>query len=90
MKRIELEKASTIPHFIGSWFIEPLSLCNELIDFFETHRENHTQGKMAGGLNLESKRSIDLSIRPHDLEQTDHKPLRDYIEALFACHQGLP
>jgi len=87
LKRTELGKASTSPHFIGSWFIEPLSLCDELIDFFETHRENHTQGKMASGLNLESKKSVDLSIRPHDLEQTDHKPLRDYMETLFTCHK---
>jgi len=87
MKRIEIETAQAIPHFIGSWFIEPLSLCDDLITFFENHQENQTQGQMAGGVNLESKNSIDMAIRPRELEQSDHKPIRDYLDALFACHK---
>ncbi len=67
--------------------IEPLSICDALIEFFETHPENQAQGKTAGGLNLDSKNSIDLTIRPRELEQQDHEPLRDYLQALFACHQ---
>ena len=85
MQRIELE--AVWPHFIGSWQAASLSFCDELIGFFENHPENHTQGKTAGGLNLEAKNSVDLSIRPNDLQQVDHKPLRDYLELLFACHR---
>lgn len=85
VQRVEIQSQS--PHFIGSWFIEPLSLCDELIDFFETHPDNQAQGKTAGGLNLESKNSIDLTIRPRELQLADHQPIRDYLEALFACHQ---
>lgn len=87
MKRIDLNTSLTGPHFIGSWFMEPLSLCDDLINFFETHQDYQTQGRTAGGLNLESKNSTDLSIRPRDLEQADHKPVRDYIDALFVCHK---
>lgn len=87
MKRIDLTASMPSPHFIGSWFIEPLFLCEDLIDFFETYSANHTAGKTAGGLNLEAKKSTDLSIRPRDLEQADHKVVRDYIEALFTCHR---
>ncbi|MSR12724.1 MAG: 2OG-Fe(II) oxygenase [Gammaproteobacteria bacterium] len=87
MKRIELDSPSVVPHFIGSWFIENLSLCETLIDFFETQKRHQTQGQTAGGMNLEAKNSIDLSIRPRDLEAPDHQPVRDYIDALFACYK---
>lgn len=76
----------TIPHFIGSWIIEPPSLCDALIAFFEANRQNQTPGKTAGGLNPEAKHSIDLSIRPRDLAREDHQPVRSYIDALFRCH----
>ncbi len=75
------------PHFIGSWIIEPLSICDALIEFFESHPENHAQGKTAGGLNLESKKSTDLTIRPREINQDDHQAVRDYLQALFACHR---
>ena len=84
--REDIETTSS-PHFIGNWTIEPLSLCDDLIRFFEAHPENQAQGKTAGGLNLEAKNSIDLTIRPRELGQDDHKPVRDYLEALFACHR---
>jgi len=87
MKRLTIDLNAPRPHFIGGWFIEPLSVCDELIDFFETHREQQTQGKTAAGLNLKSKNSLDLSIRPSELEAPDHEPIRAYLEALYACHQ---
>ena len=85
IKRDEL--AADSPHFIGCWQFTELSLCDELIKFFESHPENQTQGKTAGGLNLDSKNSTDLTIRPRELEQEDHKAVRDYLDLLMACHQ---
>jgi prolyl 4-hydroxylase len=87
MKRIDLELSQPSPHFIGSWSIEPLSICDEVVNFFETHRSNHTKGRTAGGLSTESKNSTDLAIRPRDLELPDHEPLRTYIESLFDCYK---
>ena len=87
VQRENIQSSSPIPHFIGSWIIEPLSLCDELIGFFKAHPENQAQGKTAGGLNLESKKSTDLTIRPRELDQDDHKPVRTYLDALFACHE---
>lgn len=93
MKRFELIESSdtstleNTPHFIGCWNIESPKLCNELIEFFENHPKSHTRGQTASGVNLESKNSIDLSIRPRDLERSDHKPVREYIDALFECHK---
>lgn len=87
MKRIEIDKPAADPHFIGSWTLEHLALCDELITFFETQLGNHTKGQTASGLNTQSKNSTDLAIRPKDLKLPDHQPVRDYIEALFACHK---
>ncbi len=85
IERVELDGNS--PHFIGSWIIQPPSLCDSLIKFFDDHPEHQAQGKTAGGLNLESKKSTDLTIRPRELDQDDHEPVRDYLDALFACHK---
>ena len=87
VERLDLSSTSEAPHFIGSWVIDPVSLCNDLVAFFEAHPENHAQGKIAGGLNPESKKSLDLTIRPRELQQADHRPVRTYLEGLFACHQ---
>jgi hypothetical protein len=57
-----------------------------LIAFFESHSDNQSQGKISGGLNTESKNSTDLTIRPRELQQPDHLPVRDYLDALFACY----
>ena len=85
--RLNLTSSTEAPHFIGSWMIEPTSLCDDLVAFFEAHPENHAQGKIAGGLNPASKKSLDLTIRPRELQQADHRPVRAYLDALFACHQ---
>jgi len=87
VERLDLSSTAEAPHFIGSWVIDPVSLCNDLVAFFEAHPENHAQGKIAGGLNPESKKSLDLTIRPRELQQADHRPVRTYLEGLFACHQ---
>lgn len=86
MKRLQLEGANASPHFIGSWLLEPDSLCDELIAFFEAQGDRQSQGKTAGGLNPRAKNSMDLSVRPRDLERQDHDPVRRYIDALFECH----
>ena len=46
MKRIDIQGSS--PHFIGCWSIEQDSVCDELIDFFNTHQESQEPGQSAG------------------------------------------
>lgn len=87
MKRIDLAPSGATPHFIGSWQIEPTTVCNELIEFFESHPENHTHGQTGSGLNVAAKTSTDLAIRPRELELPDHQPVRDYLKMLFSCYQ---
>lgn len=87
MKRLHLEAPGPNPHFIGAWILERLPLCDELVSFFETNRPNQTRGQTAGGLNPDAKNSIDLAIRPRDLELQDHEPVREYMNALFTCYR---
>ncbi|MBT8145877.1 MAG: 2OG-Fe(II) oxygenase [Gammaproteobacteria bacterium] len=87
MQRIDLITDHSIPHFIGSWFLQPLSLCDDLVQFFESHQEIQTQGQTAGGVNLDAKNSTDMAIRPNELDIPGYEPLRHYFDALFACHK---
>tara|TARA_B100000745_G_C19861622_1_gene286728 strand:+ start:141 stop:341 length:201 start_codon:yes stop_codon:yes gene_type:complete len=49
MQRIALQKSTLIPNFIGSWMIEPLSLCDELITYFESNIAKQHIGVTGGG-----------------------------------------
>ena len=85
--RADLAGTAANPHFIGSWQIDPASLCEDLIGFFEAHPENQAQGKIAGGLQPEAKKSVDLTIRPRELTGKDHQPVRAYLDSLFQCYR---
>ena len=87
MKRITLAAKQDVPHFIGSWSLEDPELCDGLVAFFEAHSSAHSLGKTAGGLNPQAKQSTDLSVRPRDLAKPDYQVVRNYLDALFACHK---
>jgi len=59
MKRIELTKANKgankTPDFIGSWLIEPESLCDDLIEFFESNEDLQSPGESYTGLDEDIK-----------------------------------
>lgn len=86
MKRIELNGQRSIPHFIGCWNIQSSSICSGLIDFFEGHEELQNKGRIQGGLNEDSKKSTDVSVRPRDLEKAEYKAVKNYVEVLFDCY----
>ncbi|MCY4263694.1 MAG: 2OG-Fe(II) oxygenase [Gammaproteobacteria bacterium] len=85
-KRVGLAVSPNVPHFIGSWILKPYSLCEQLIEFFESHPENQSLGKTAGGFSQKAKNSTDLTIRPRELDHSDHKPVRLYLDALYDCY----
>ena len=85
VNRIDLEGSS--PHFIGCWNIEQSSLCGEVIDFFEANHQKQEQGKSAGAVDLNAKKSIDIAIHPRDLDQSEYKALKEYIDCLFFCYK---
>ena len=60
IKKINLPGAKE-PNFIGSWDIDH-SICNNLIDYFNSNHLSHHEGQTADGINKNEKDSIDLTI----------------------------
>lgn len=87
MQRIALEKSSLIPNFIGSWMIEPLSLCDELITYFESNIAKQQIGETGGGRNLSVKDRMDISIAPNELDLPGNEVFKLYINSLFPCYK---
>lgn len=85
LKRLELSGNRNAPNFVGSWTIEPASLCADIVDFFESRPDMQKTGKTYGGFDAESKRSMDITVYPRDLELEDYLPLRTYIDRLYEC-----
>ena len=86
MRRIELAGVQKNPHFIGSWFIEPVELCDDLIEFFEINEDLHSSGVSFDGLNEDHKKSTDITISPRDLNEPTYAPVRNYIDCLYDCY----
>jgi prolyl 4-hydroxylase len=86
MNRIEITGAEKSPNFIGSWFIEPPELCDELIDFFEHNQGLQKIGHTSDGLNKSHKKSTDITILPRNLEEPRYEPARRYMNCLYDCY----
>lgn len=87
MQRIALQKSSLIPNFIGSWMIEPLSLCDELITYFESDIAKQQMGATGGGRNLSVKDRMDIAIAPNQLDLPGNEVFKLYINSLFTCYK---
>ena len=87
MKRISLETNGNYPNFIGSWFIEPPSLCDEIVNFFETNQEKQSVGKLANGTRNDNvKKTTDITIYPSDTRLETYDSINKYIENLYDCY----
>ena len=87
MQRIALQKSSLIPNFIGSWMIEPLSLCDELITYFESNIAKQQIGATVDGRNLSVKDRMDIAIAPNQLDLPGNEVFKLYINSLFTCYK---
>lgn len=87
MKRFDLPVANSQPNFIGSWILEPVSLCDELVDYFETHQAKQKKGKIEFGIDLDVKDAVDISILPNEVNLPGNEIFGDYFQALFDCHK---
>ena len=86
MQSLDLPKQNECPNFIGSWAIEPQSVCDELIAYFELNKSRQKQGSTSEGEDLETKNAIDLTISPKELLLPENKCFQTYFTALFECH----
>jgi len=87
MQRISLESSSLNPNFIGSWVIEPFSLCDDLITYFESNVAAQKAGVTGLGRDLSAKDRIDISIAPNQLELPGNEVLKTYVNSLFAYYK---
>ena len=87
MKRECIKKGNFNSDFIGAWLIEPYSLCESIINYYELNQTRHIQGRVAEGINLEKKNSIDLTIKPKELDLPGNQVLKEYFVKLFECHK---
>ena len=87
MEKITLPKKNLTPDFIGSWMMNPLSICDELITYFESNQNKQKRGVTAGGENLDSKNSTDIKILPKDIKLPGNEIFEEYFHSLFSCYQ---
>ena len=87
MQRKILPNHNDHPNFIGAWMIEPLSICDEIITYFEKNKGQQIKGVSGQGVNLETKNSIDITISPKELKQAGNEVFKSYFESLFDCYQ---
>ena len=87
MQRIALQKSTLFPNFIGSWMIEPPSLCDELITYFESNIAKQHIGVTGGGSDLSVKDRMDIAIAPNQLDLPGNEVFKLYINSLFTCYK---
>ena len=87
MQRIALQKSTLTPNCIASWMIEPRSLCDELITYFESNIAKQQVGVSGVGRNLSVKNRRDISIAPNQLDLPGNEVFKLYINSLFTCYK---
>jgi len=66
-------------NFIDGYYLSDLSICDDLIDFFNKS-DSKVKGKIGGGLNIKVKDSLDLQLSINLIPE--HKILQSYFEEL--------
>ena len=88
MKRIVIDSGFNNPNFIGSWMIEPLTICDGLISYFEFNIAKQKSGISTSGLNLDKKNSIDICVKPKDIILPGNEDFKGYFDQLFECFRN--
>ena len=87
MQRTVLQENNLNPNFIGSWMMEPTSLCDRLMDYFESHQGKQKKGTSGAGMNLGYKNSTDISVSPNEISLPGNEVFEEYFKSLFDCHK---
>ena len=87
VEKVSLQKQNSNPNFIGSWIINQLSICDELINYFESNKNKQKEGVTLRGINLDSKNSTDIKIAPRDMKLPGNEIFEKYFHNLYACYQ---
>ena len=87
MKKVTLPTQNLTPNFIGSWTMNPLSICDDLIAYFELNKNKQKKGVTGAGKNLDDKNSTDISITPKDMKLPGNEIFEEYFHNLYSCYQ---
>ncbi len=87
MGKVTLTEQKLNPNFIGSWIIEPVSICDDLISYFESNKIKQKKGGTGGGINLDVKNSTDISITPKTMKLPGNEIFEEYFHKLYSCYQ---
>jgi len=87
MKRVSLAKQNESPNFIGSWIMNPLSISDDLIHYFESNRNKQTKGVTSAVAGLDVKDSTDIKITPNDIKLPGNEIFDEYFQSLYSCYQ---
>jgi len=88
MRKVFIKTNNHNPHFIGSWTLEPLSICEDLINYFELNLAKQKKGKTFSGFNPNRKDSIDITIKPKEIILPGNEIFKAYFEILFDCYKN--
>ena len=88
MKKVEIESGNKNPNFIGSWVIEPILICDDLISYFELNNVKQKSGLLGNSLNLNKKDSIDITVKPKDIILPGNEAFKAYFDQLFQCFKN--
>ena len=87
MERVIFNNTNLNPNFIGSWNLDPLDLCDEIISYFESNESKQKKGRTISGLNQNIKKSVDINISPNEIKLPKNQVFNSYLNALFTCHK---
>ena len=88
MKRHKFDQNDSVPNFIGSWIIEPPTLCVDIKNFYDSHKEKQKQGRVSQGkIDRSIKDSTDISIEPRNISSSDNNAFKIYLNELSDCYK---
>ena len=67
--------------------INPLSICDELITYFESNKNKQKKGVTSAGKDIDIKNSIDISMLPKEIKLPGNEAFEEYFNNLFSCYQ---
>ena len=88
MKKVFIKTNNINPHFIGSWTIEPFSICDDLISYFKLNLAKQMKGRSTTGVNPNVKDTIDITIKPKEIILPGNEAFKAYFEELFECYKN--
>ena len=86
MRKVSLSSQTENPNFIGSWIIEPDSICDDIIHYFESNEKRQAPGLTGQAVDTNRKNSIDISVSPNEILLPENRIFNVYFQSLFSCY----